>query len=76
MSFGAALRLLADDDKFRDELINVLRRGHDWDAFFFETPPVTADAVEETSFEFVLVDAPRLVGRKVDTTAFSGYFNR
>ena len=44
-----------------------------FDAFFFETPPVSRDALNR-SFEFILVDCPSLVGVDPEPWVFEEHF--
>jgi hypothetical protein len=57
------------------ELSAVLRQCP-FAAFFLETKGVSADTAAQTTFEFVLVDAPRLAiySNKADRAAFSNQF--
>lgn len=57
---------------FRAFFMSLLAEAS-YSAYFWETPPVTADSVEQ-SFEFVLVDGPGLSGAKPDPSAFRQYF--
>ena len=56
--FDAAMRLLADGDPTMLDLMTRTLRNSPFRAFFWECPPVSADTVSSTPFEFVLVDSP------------------
>ena len=56
--FDAAMRLLADGDPTMLDLMPRTLRNSPFRAFFWECPPVSADTVSSTPFEFVLVDSP------------------
>ncbi len=45
------------DDDLASSFIDVLRHKTSFDAYFFETPGVTAESAERQPFEFVLKDA-------------------
>ena len=45
-----------------------------FEAYFWETPPVTRETLARP-FEFVLVDSPELAGLAADRSAFAGYFD-
>eukprot|EP00977_Amphora_coffeiformis_P013268 scaffold3421_cov181-Amphora_coffeaeformis.AAC.8 len=65
-----------DSSSFQS-FLSVLRQNP-YQAFFFETRPVTAAKLATTTFEFVLVDAPALHDFAVarpDPQAFAEYFN-
>ena len=54
---------IENNDEFMEDFIDVLRRGlqsfsdMDMTPYFFETPPITHETVNDTEFEFVLVAA-------------------
>jgi len=58
LSFGEVAGLWRDDAKFREFFISELRDAP-FQAYFWETPPVTEDSLAE-AFEFVLVDSAEL----------------
>jgi len=68
-------RRIQHDAVFLAALIHRLR-GTGFKAFFFETPPVTASTLDSKLFEFVIVEAPELVGVKQDSSTFSQYFKK
>lgn len=72
LGFASALRLWQGDEAFRRWFADLLRDSP-FEAYRWETPPVTRTAVSR-DFEFVLVDSPWLTG-PVDPTAFSSYFS-
>lgn len=59
VSYGAALRLLADNPAFRQQLTAELAASRH-DAYFFETPPVSRQTLAETNFECVLISSDTL----------------
>ncbi|MCB8924470.1 MAG: hypothetical protein H6652_02470 [Ardenticatenaceae bacterium] len=61
------------DETFRTFFINLLADAP-FDAYFWETPPLTTDRLERP-FEFVLVDAPQLSNAPAERRAFASYFN-
>jgi len=46
-----------------------------YDAFYFECIPARSDKLEETVFEFALINAPRLSSASVDTETFEEHFD-
>jgi hypothetical protein len=68
--------LIAKDGSLSDGLTQVLR-GAPFLAFYFETKGVTATSAPTNSFEFVLVDAPRLASfaeSSPDSQSFRAHF--
>lgn len=61
------------DESFRRFFINLLADAP-FDAYFWETPPLTTSLLERP-FEFVLVDAPALASVPAQRHAFANYFN-
>jgi len=72
LTYADALALWRDDESFRDHFLSVLRAAP-FDAFFWETPPITRETVRRT-FEFVLVDGRELARMAPDPAAFQMYF--
>jgi len=64
--------LCADDPAFRDHFIALLRDAP-CEAYFWETPPVSA-ATLARPWEFVLLDAPTLRRVPADDRAFAEHF--
>ncbi len=60
------------DATFRTFFIALLADAP-FDAYFWETPPITAGVLERP-FEFVLVDAPQLAQVPAERRAFARYF--
>ena len=60
-------------ETFRSFFISLLEEVP-YPAYFWETPAVTADTVEQP-FEFVVVDSPGLSDVKPDPSAFRQYFD-
>ncbi len=61
LRFGEVLDLLDRDPSFRAHLREELA-GARFEAFFWETPPVTLESLDQP-FEMALVDAPPLDAR-------------
>ena len=63
ISYGEFLSKIQSNDEFLEDFIDVLRKGlqsfsdMDMAPYFFETPPVTHNSLNETVFEFVLIAA-------------------
>ena len=63
ISYGEFLSKIQSNDEFLEDFIDVLRKGlqsfsdMDMAPYFFETPPVTHNRLNETVFEFVLIAA-------------------
>lgn len=62
------------DEAFRVFFIGLLADAP-FDAYLWETPPVTTDTIDRR-FEFVLVDSPALASLPLNPTAFASYFPR
>ncbi len=62
-----------NDRPFRTFFIGLLADAP-FDAYFWETPPVTQESLQRP-FEFVLVDAPQLAQVQATPHAFANYFN-
>jgi hypothetical protein len=72
VSYSQVLRLWRDDAEFRSQFIALLA-GAPFDAFRWETPPVTA-ATSGRPFEFVLLDSPQLA-TVPSQDAFAAHFD-
>ena len=72
LTYENVLSLWHDDKSFRDRFISVLRAAP-FDAYFWETPPVTRDTAGR-GFEFVLVNGPELGRMAPDPDAFGMHF--
>jgi len=62
------------------EVLTKLLTKCPFEAFYFETPPVTRTTIHNQRMEFVLVDAPRLynfadISKKPNSKAFQEYFH-
>jgi len=68
----ALLDLMARSGAFRRFLRDALA-GSRFEAFFWETPPVTLDTLDRP-FEMALVDAPALARTEADPSAFADHF--
>ena len=74
-STEAALNLMKrGDEEFMNEFLKALKTSVDFKAYFFETPAMTKEAVQEKQFEFVLKNAPRLANVKPDEDTFEEHF--
>jgi hypothetical protein len=73
LSFGAVVELWRDSAEFREYFINLIS-GSSFDAFFWETPPVTELTVCRR-FEFVLVQASSLSRLSPDPAPFIPHFS-
>ncbi|MGV3723769.1 MAG: DUF6940 family protein [Actinomycetota bacterium] len=73
VSFAAVLALLRTDPRFSDSFNSLLAEAP-FEAFRWETPPVTATTVQR-DFEFVLLDAPGL-DRPPDSASFAPQLQR
>jgi len=73
LSYADAIALWQADRRFREIFVEILRDAP-FPAYFWETPPITANSVTRP-FEFVLVDSPALVAMRADSDAFAAHFN-
>jgi hypothetical protein len=73
ISYAEVLRLWQHDADFRSFFIALLVEAP-FDAFRWETPPVTVATVNR-SMEFVLLDSPG-IDRKPDAEAFAEHFHK
>ena len=74
ISFGAYLKLLEQDQRFASWFTDLLA-GADYEAFFWEHPPL-CDANIDSEVEFVLLDSPALATLSPDPQPFSSHFER
>jgi len=74
MSVKHALNLMYNSKRFRSSFIKELVDAP-FEAYFFETPPVSADNYEHLDFEFVLVNSKSLSSRRANAAAFQEHFN-
>jgi hypothetical protein len=74
VSFGEYLDLLAEDPKFDSWYTSVLA-GADYDAFFWEHPPL-CNSVTDSAAEFVLIESPSLARIGPNPEPFSSHFKR
>lgn len=72
LSFGA-VATRRQEPAFADAFVTVMA-GAPFDAFFWETPPVTVTTCERV-FEFVWIDAPALERLGPDRDAFAQHFD-
>ena len=72
LSYGETIERWRSDDAFRTLFIGLLA-GAPYDAYLWETPPITRQTLERT-FEFVLVDCPALADLAPEPDAFAGHF--
>ncbi len=74
LSYGEAVEGWRGDEDFRSFFVTLLADAP-YDAYFWETPPVTK-ATLARQFEFIIADSPALAAMRPDTTAFSEHFMR
>jgi hypothetical protein len=73
LSFREVIGLWQDDGKFW-EFFAALISQSPFDAFFWETPPVTKQTLER-SFEFVVVEGASLSRLRPDPSPFASHFS-
>ena len=73
-TFRNVIEAWQQDEPFRAFFIDLLS-GMPLEAYRWETPPVTAAAIDQP-FEFVVVDDPALAQLEPDTEAFADQFAR
>eukprot|EP00095_Tigriopus_kingsejongensis_P010978 snap_masked-scaffold270_size230592-processed-gene-1.17 protein:Tk10978 transcript:snap_masked-scaffold270_size230592-processed-gene-1.17-mRNA-1 annotation:"hiv tat-specific factor 1 homolog" len=73
LTYAQALEHLESSLPFREALFAILAQSG-LEAYFFETPGVNRTQLPLTPFEFVLVNAPSLVGARPDSQAFEHHF--
>ncbi|GJM41756.1 MAG: hypothetical protein DHS20C20_20380 [Ardenticatenaceae bacterium] len=71
-STAQILQKWQSDEDFRSFFISLLAAAP-FDAYFWETPPITKSLLERP-FEFVIVNAPQLARVSADRQAFAKYF--
>lgn len=74
VSFGAYLKLLEEDQEFASWFTDLLA-GADYEAFFWEHPPLS-DANIDSGVEFVLLDSPALARLSPNPEPFRSHFER
>ena len=72
VSYEEVLHLWEQDHEFRGYFIQLLSKSR-YDAFRWETPPITTENANRP-FEFVMLDSPDLA-RHPDRTTFAAQFN-
>ena len=72
-TFNEVMQKWQSDAAFRSFFINLLAKSP-FDAYFWETPPLTTNRLERP-FEFVLVHAPTLANEAAERRAFAKYFS-
>lgn len=73
LAFREVIDLSVNDKGFREYFTSVVC-GSSFDAFFWETPPVTA-ATLDRPFKFVLVESSSLAGLRSDPKPFASHFS-
>jgi len=73
LSFGDVIGLWHDSDEFRSYFAALIG-GSSFDAFFWETPPVTNRTLGRP-FEFVLIEGASLSRLKPDPSSFISHFS-
>jgi hypothetical protein len=74
VSFGAYLKLLEEDQEFASWFTDLLA-GADYEAFFWEHPPLS-DANIDSGVEFILLDSPALARLSPNPEPFRSHFER
>ena len=72
LSYGEVIRLWRESVKFREFFASCIRECA-FDAFFWETRPVTTRTLD-SSFEFVLIESDTLSQLKPDPSPFAEHF--
>lgn len=73
LSFRELIRLLEHDDKFADWYSRLLA-DTDFEAFYWEHPPLTVTSIEYDT-EFVLLTAPALASMRAEPAPFQSIFD-
>ena len=73
VSYENVLRLWADNAEFREFFILLLAKS-DFEAFRWESPPVTLTTIHRP-YEFVVVNSPEFNSRSTDATSFKAFFS-
>ena len=73
LTYEQFLKNILNEETFRTEFINVLRKSR-FDAYFFETPKVSKMSLNEEKFEFILSAAEVLRNVEADENSFQEYF--
>jgi len=73
LSFREVIELWGDRLEFREYFTKLISESS-FEAFFWETPPVTRETLDRP-FEFVLVQAPSLLQLRPDVSAFKSHFS-
>jgi hypothetical protein len=73
LAFREVLDFWVNDKGFREYFTSVICESA-FDAFFWETPPVTASTLERP-FKFVLVESTSLAGLRSDPKPFASHFS-
>ena len=74
LSFRSVINLWQNDQAFRGFFTTLLGNSS-YQAFFWETPPVTRQSLDQ-SFEFVLTESPSLAKLKPDSSSFATHFSQ
>jgi hypothetical protein len=74
-SYGETLELWRRDETFREALIGALGHAAPFEAYFWETPPVTRSTLDRP-FEFVLTNSTALASVKSDSEPFASHLRR
>ena len=72
VGYGEVLTHWQSDEAFRVLFIGLLAAAP-WEAYLWETPPITRATVARP-FEFVLTDSPELARMRPDPDAFAAHF--
>jgi len=74
ITYRTFLESLLTDSDVRSEFFTVLKTS-EFFAYFFETPKISEERLDEKKFEFILARASSLEGVSSDVDAFDDYFN-
>ncbi len=73
--YSEFVNLVTDDEQtFRNTLIRVLQ-SVEFEGYLFECPPVSFKTLDSVPFEFVVTNAPGLVGVEPDLRSFKDHFD-
>ncbi|MCA9037563.1 MAG: hypothetical protein KDA91_20655 [Planctomycetaceae bacterium] len=73
MPYSRVLQLWQHSDAFVEVFVRSLQESP-FEAFRWETPPISLES-RSCNFEFVLINAPEFVQRKIDSVSFADHFN-
>lgn len=74
MTYGEVVTLWRESSAFRDVFLSSLR-DEPFQAFFWETPPITRDTLDKR-YEHVVKEAPNLAGAPPEPEVFAEHLNK